>query len=114
MILEVFKNKLESSPKEIDFKETISAIENTYNFSPSAFKNGNLQSSETENLGSCKVFSFAKKQQFSEAETLACFGQYYFKDVLENPEGNDHQNIRNFMKTGFEGLSFDKEVLTEK
>ena len=114
MTLEAFKNKLQNSPKEIDFKETIAAIESTYNFSASAFKNGDLQSSETENLGSCKVFSFALKQNFTKEETLASFAQYYFIDVLENPNATDHQNIRNFIKTGFEGLIFEKETLTEK
>jgi len=46
--------------------------------------------------------------------TLASFAQYYFIDVLENPNATDHQNIRNFIKTGFEGLIFEKETLTEK
>jgi len=31
-----------------------------------------------------------------------------------NPNGTDHQNIRNFMKTGLEGLQFDGIALTEK
>jgi hypothetical protein len=42
---------------------------------------------------------------------LACFGSYYRKDVLENPNGTDHQNIRNFMNRGWEGISFEKEAL---
>lgn len=73
-----------------------------------------MQNSDAENLGSCKVFSFAVKQQLTKEETLACFGQYYFIDVLENPNGTDHQNIRNFMNTGFEGLVFEDETLVEK
>jgi hypothetical protein len=36
---------------------------------------------------------------------------YYFEDVLGNPNGTDHhQNIRNFMKTGWDGIAFT-EVL---
>jgi len=114
MILIDFINKLRNSPKEVVFSETMSVIEENYIFTPSAFKNGNLQNTNTENLGSCKVFSFAVKQQLTKEETLACFAQYYFNDVLENPSGTDHQNIRNFMNTGFKGLSFDKQTLTEK
>jgi len=34
---------------------------------------------------------FAQLQQLSQAETLACFGKYYREDVLQNPEGDDHQ-----------------------
>jgi hypothetical protein len=38
-------------------------------------------------------------QELTPEATLACFGSYYFEDVLGNPNGTDHQNIRNFMKT---------------
>lgn len=114
MTLESFIKKLKNTPSQIMFSETISTIEALYNFNPSAFTNGNLQNSKTENLGSCKVLAFGMKQQFTKEETLACFGQYYFKDVLEYPNGTDHQNIRNFMNTGFEGISFEDEVLTKK
>lgn len=114
MDLNDFKNKLENNPKEINFTETIATIEALYKFSPSEFKNGELKNKETENQGSCKVFSFAFKQNLTKDETLACFGQYYFIDVLENPKATDHKNIRNFMKTGFEGLHFEKQTLFEK
>jgi len=114
MALDDFKNKLRSTPEKINFSDTITIIEENYNFTTSAFKNGDLQNSSTQNLGSCKVFSFALKQQFTKEETLACFAQFYFIDVLENPNGTDHQNIRNFMNTGFDGLVFENETLTEK
>ena len=114
MTLQDFKNKLTNTPKELDFSDTINTIEANYNFTAAAFKNGDLENSNTQNLGSCKVFSFAIKQGFTKEETLACFAQYYFIDVLENPNATDHQNIRNFMNTGFEGLVFENETLTEK
>ena len=114
MTLNDFKNKLQNTPETIDFSETIATIEATYNFTPSAFTNGSLKNEESQNQGSCKVFSFAVKENLSKEETLACFGQYYFKEVLEDPNGTGHQNIRNFMNTSFEGLSFDKETLTDK
>lgn len=114
MTVDTFKNKLRNTPKDINFSETINVIEDNYVFTPAAFKNGDLQNSSTENLGSCKVFSFALKQQLTKEEALACFGQYYFIDVLENPKGTDHQNIRNFMNTGFKGLIFENERLVEK
>ncbi|WP_188863865.1 HopJ type III effector protein, partial [Aliivibrio fischeri] len=46
--------------------------------------------------------------------TLACFGQYYRHDVLENPQGDDHQNIRNFMVTGWAGVQFKTQALQAK
>ncbi|WBX73559.1 HopJ type III effector protein [Tenacibaculum pacificus] len=114
MTLQEFKNTLKNTPKNIQFSDTISVIEENYNFTPSAFKNGDLENASTQNLGSCKVLSFAVKQELSKEEALACFAQYYFIDVLENPTATDHQNIRNFMNTGFEGLSFENETLSEK
>ena len=35
---------------------------------------------------------------------MKLFGEHY-RSVKENPEGDDHQNIRNFMKYGWEGTS---------
>ena len=114
MTLEAFKNKLNNTPKEVAFSETIAAIEANYNFAPTAFQNGSIENKAGENNGSCKIFAFAKKQSLSKEATLSCFGKYYFEEVLQDPNGNGHQNIRNFMKTGFEGIIFNGEALTEK
>ena len=109
-----FKNKLKNNPKSIEFCETMSVVDKHYNFTPTAFKNGSLENSAEQNSGSCKLFAFATSQNLSKEETLACFGEFYFKDVLKKPDGEGHQNIRNFMKTGFEGLYFENTALTEK
>ena len=114
MTLDTFKQTIQNTPEKVEFSDTISVIENVYNFTPTAFKNGDLYNEAEKNQGSCKVFSFAIQQGFSKEETLVCFGQYYFEDVLKNPEGTDHQNIRNFIKTGFEGLFFEGEVLKKR
>ncbi|WP_028891470.1 HopJ type III effector protein [Tenacibaculum sp. 47A_GOM-205m] len=114
MTLDRFKETIQSAPEKVEFSDTMSVIENVYNFTPTAFKNGDLYNEAEKNKGSCKVFSFAIQQGFSKEETLACFGQYYFEDVLKNPEGTDHQNIRNFMKTGFEGLLFEGDALKKR
>ncbi|WP_100613552.1 HopJ type III effector protein [Confluentibacter citreus] len=114
MTLEAFLNKLKTAPKDIDFTDTISVIESNYMFKPTAFKNGELYNKVGENSGSCKLLAFAKLQGFTKNETLACFGKYYFEEVLNNLNGTGHQNIRNFMKTGFEGLVFDSMPLREK
>ncbi len=114
MTLEQFKEKLSNTPAKITFEDTMSVIENNYFFTPTAFKNGLLQNKAGENSGSCKLFSFAIEQKFSKNETLACFGTFYTKDVLQDPSGNNHQNIRNFMQTGFSGLVFKSKALQEK
>lgn len=114
MTIEVFKNKLKNEPKTIEFSETMGVIEANYSVVPVAFTNGVLQNKSGENSGSCKLFAFAKAQDLTKEETLACFGQFYFDEVLNDPNGTGHQNIRNFMKTGFEGLSFNKVPLSKK
>ena len=113
MMIINFKNKLQNSPKEILFSETMQVIEENYNFKPTAFKNGNVENKAGENSGSCKVFAFAALQELTKQETLLCFGEHY-RNVLEDTNGTSHQNIRNFMQFGLEGLSFDNQALIKK
>jgi hypothetical protein len=111
MTLTEFKKIVATSPTNISFSDTMEVIESNYTFTPTAFSNGNLTNEAGQNSGSCKVFAFAKKVGLTKQETLACFGTYYFDEVLQEPKGDGHQNIRNFMKTGFEGLNFDGKPL---
>ncbi|GAB7258024.1 HopJ type III effector protein [Polaribacter sp. OB-PA-B3] len=113
MIIQEFKTKLKSNPNAILFAETMQVIEDNYNFTPTAFKNGTIENKAGENAGSCKLFAFAKLQKLTKEETLFCFGEHY-KNVLEDANGTSHQNIRNFMNTGFNGLTFESEALTLK
>jgi hypothetical protein len=109
-----FLEKLKQNPETISFSETIAVIEGNYTFIPTAFQNGLQYNVEGENSGSCKLFAFAQLQNLSKEETLTCFGAYYFDEVLGNPEGINHQNIRNFIKTGWDGIQFEGEALTLK
>lgn len=95
------------------FAEVIAFIEENYHFTPTAFKNGNQYNEAGQNSGSCKVFAFAKLQQLTQTQTLQLFGGYY-QDVLNTPEADDHQNIRNFMIFGWDGILFEGEALTKK
>ena len=114
MKISFFLEKLKQTPKAISFTETIAVIEGNYTFTPTAFENGSQHNAEGENSGSCKIFAFAQLQNLSKDETLTCFGAYYFDEVLGNPEGTNHQNIRNFMKTGWDGIQFEGEALVLK
>ena len=114
MTLTTFLTNIKENPKSIAFADTIAVIEDNYVFTPTAFKNGNQQNAADENSGSCKIFAFAKAQQLSPEETLNCFGTYYTEDVLKNPEGTDHQNIRNFMVSGWNGIAFERDALQLK
>ena len=114
MTIPSFLEKLKQAPNTITFPETIAVIEENYDFTPTAFDNGIQHNAAGENSGSCKLFAFAKLQNLSQAEALACFGAFYFEEVLENPEGTNHQNIRNFIKSGWDGIQFEGEALTLK
>jgi hypothetical protein len=113
MIIQEFKTILKSNPKAITFSETMQVIEDNYTFTPTTFINGETKNKAGENSGSCKLFAFAIHQQLTKKETLFCFGEHY-KNVLEDVNGNTHQNIRNFIKTGFKGLSFENGPLELK
>ena len=114
MTLTTFLTNIKENPNSIAFADTIAVIEDNYVFTPTAFKNGDQQNAAGENSGSCKIFAFAKAQQLSPEETLNCFGTYYTEDVLKNPEGTDHQNIRNFMVSGWNGIAFERDALQLK
>ncbi|MGD8110167.1 HopJ type III effector protein [Vibrio sp. TRT 17S01] len=106
--------KLKDAPQTVEFDEIIAVIDDVYNFSPTTFTNGETKNEQGQNNGSCKIFAFAKLNGLTKEQALACFGRYYREDVLENPDGTDHQNIRNFMKTGWEGITFFGEALSLK
>ncbi len=109
-----FLEKLKQDPKNIAFSETIDTIEENYSFTPTAFQNGNAHNAAGTNSGSCKLFAFAQIQKLTKEETLACFGSYYFDEVLGEPEGTNHQNIRNFMVIGWDGIQFEGMALDLK
>jgi len=112
MNLNTFISKLTSHPETIEFSDTMATIDANYNFNPTTFTNGATLNEANQNNGSCKIFSFGLLNKLSEQQTLACFGSYYRDDVLKNPKGDDHQNIRNFMVSAWDGIKFDGEALT--
>jgi hypothetical protein len=114
MSIQTFLEKLKQTPETITFPETIAVIEENYLFTPTAFQNGDTHNAAGTNSGSCKLFAFAKLQNLSQAETLACFGAFYRDEVLGDPEGTNHQNIRNFMIHGWDGIQFEGEALVLK
>jgi hypothetical protein len=114
MELKSFLQQLRNNPDNSAFTDTIAVIDANYDFTPTAFKNGELMNEAGQNNGSCKLFAFAQLQNLTPAETLACFGAYYRDDVLKHPEASDHQNIRNFMQYGWGGISYQGNALKVK
>ena len=89
----------------VTFKETMDIIDTYYNYFEVPFSNGDLISKPNENVGSAKIFSFGLLTRMDEKAVLGCFGEIA-RDLT--PEGTDHMNIRNFKKTGWSGIKFEK------
>lgn len=85
-------------------------LKESYKYTPTKFINGLGEQVVTNEAGtnedSCKIFAFAQLQQLDQQQTLSLFGDYY-QDVLNDPNGTEHQNIRNFMQYGWAGIQFN-------
>jgi len=103
--------KIVEQSDSVEFSEVMQVISDNYRYTPTRFNNGALSNEKGANEGSCKLFAFAQLQQLTAEQTLACFGAYYRDDVLGNPTGDDHGNIRNFIITGWNGIAFDGVAL---
>ncbi len=115
MLSEFLETLKQGTP--ISFDLSLSVIAENYHYQTTAFSNGiGAQRIDNEagcNEGSCKLFAFAALHDLNREQTLALFGDYY-RGVLDNPDGNDHQNIRNFMQFGWQGIAFENQPLTAK
>ncbi len=109
-----FLSCVRNAPEMVSFDDSMAVIDANYHFTPAAFKNGAINNTAGQNSGSCKILAFGALNGLTRAQTLTCFGDFYRKDVLENPDGSDHGNIRNFMAFGYAGIKFDAPPLTAK
>ncbi len=117
MSLALFLQRVKNN-EDISFDQTITIITENYSYLPIEFSNGlsesKLINTAGTNEGSCKIFAFAQINQLNQQQTLNLFGDFYRKDVLDDPTGDGHQNIRNFMQFGWEGINFTKQALVAK
>ena len=113
-MLETFFRQLSTEPDSISFQQTITLIDALYDFTPTAFQNGEQSNAAGENNGSCKILAFALLHQLSEPQTLQLFGDFYRLEVLPDVKGTNHANIRNFMRTGWDGIEFHGTPLSDK
>ncbi len=88
------------------FSDTLNLISQHFSYEPTGFRNGPVTNSPGENEGSCRVFSLAQLCNLSESDTLNLFAEHY-RSVLDDPTGDSHGNIRQFMTTGWSGIEFD-------
>lgn len=95
------------------FAGVIEFINNHYEHQQAAFKNGEVYNQADQNQGSARVFAFAALNGLNAENTLSLFAEHY-QSVLDNPVGTDHQNIRQFMLHGWDGIAFESDALLQK
>lgn len=111
-------HQLTHHPDAVEFSEVLAVIAAHYIYAPTRFTNGlgadPVVNAAGTNEGSCRVFAFAKLNGLSPQQTLACFGRFYREEVLGDPAGSGHANIRRFMRDGWAGIVFDGVALVPR
>jgi len=100
-----------------DFEDTLTWIAQHYVYQPTAFDNGldaaAVHNAAGQNEGACRVFALGIAANLSPEDTLLCFGRH-LRDVLADPAGNSHANIRQFQRYGWAGITFHGQALQPK
>ena len=101
--------------QKVSFEQTMRIIDEHYLFTPTKFENGLgdeivINQAET-NSGSCKIFAFARLHGLDQQQTLELFGDYYHIEVMNDPAGSSHANIRHFKKYGWAGIKMTENPL---
>jgi hypothetical protein len=95
------------------FAATLAFIDQWFEFTPAAFRNGNVSNTVDQNQGSCRVLSMALLLGLSSEQTLKCFGEHY-RDVLATPTVDNHHNLRRLQAEGLVDIHFDHPPLRRK
>lgn len=108
-------NDLVSAVKkgEIVFADVLAEIDSRYQHQPTAFRNGDVYNTAEQNQGSARVFAFAMLNGLGAGDTTSLFAEHY-QSVLQDPQGTGHQNIRQFMIHGWEGINFEGQALVAR
>ena len=103
---------------DADFEDVMAYVQAHYDYTPVRFDNGlgadPVVNAAGTNEGSCRVFALARHKGLDEADTVQLFGRFYRQDVLQNPQGSDHANMRRFLRDGWAGINFHGVALVPK
>lgn len=97
--------------KSILFQDVIATIKRHYECTPCPFRTGSGTTRETvnpagTNSASCLLLAFASRLGLDQRTTLELYGEHYH-NVLADPGGTAHGNIRAFMANGWAGVIID-------
>lgn len=97
------------------FQDVISTIRAHYECCPVAFSTGTGTALRTDNaagtnMASSQLLAYARRLGLDAATALALYGEHY-RDVLADPAGKSHANIRAFMANGWAGVVMTEDPL---
>ncbi len=95
------------------FADTLAFINQWFDFTPSAFRNGMVDNTAEQNQGSCRVLAMALLLGLGNEQVLKCFGEH-FRDVLATPNANNHHNLRRLQQEGLVDIHFEHPPLRRK
>lgn len=109
------------APEELNsmmFQDVMNILRRHYECVPAAFATGVGTPKETRNpagsnAASCLLLAAARRLGFSMPETLALYREHY-RDVLADPDGVTHANIRALIANGWAGVEFSADPLRLK
>lgn len=111
---EMFNNNIDMDSSNLMLEDVLETINSHYETQLLEYRVGNIVNKQGENEATGLILSYAALSNMNQETTLKLWGQYY-RDVLKNPTGTDHANIREFMKTGWKGVPFENGIaLTKK
>ena len=111
--IQSFIERLRLNADSIAFAEVIDLIDTYYHHTPTAFSNGSLINQAGENQGSAKVLSFARLHGLTNKRPFTVLPSIGVRCV-QIPMAADHQNIRQFMQNGWDGVQLSEACLTIK
>lgn len=95
------------------FASTLAFINQWFDFTPSAFRNGKVNNTAEQNQGSCRALAMASMLGLTGEQALKCFGEHY-RDVVATPGVDNHHNLRRLQAEGLVNIQFDHPPLRRK
>ncbi|MDR1027138.1 MAG: HopJ type III effector protein [Rickettsiales bacterium] len=99
-----------------DFQQVLSVIDKNYDYTPTQFAVtdgwGDTNGLD-QNQGAGRVLAFAKERRLDEEAALQLFAEHY-QNVVDNPNGDNHKNIRLLAAHGLNQVHFANRPLRKK
>lgn len=105
----------DAEQNNVIFQNVISVIRTHYECTPVAFSTGYGTALQTHNAAgtnaaSSQLLAYARRLGLDAPTTLALYGEHH-RDVLADPTGQSHANIRAFMANGWAGVVMAEDPL---